>query len=217
MLPLKEFIRQAFAARGYQITRIRQVRKTNSRNGDLARLLAERETRKIHYACGGRIMGDGWINVDIHDPVESTDKAIYICANLVSEHPFDDGVFDFAFSEDFIEHLSQADSLIFLSEAYRTLKVGGILRLSFPGLRGVLRKHYRSSDFSGAKQGAYEAFDLWNHVHFYSQESLATVAEHIGFSGIDFVGFGESSHDELSNLDTRVEQMDLNIYVELTK
>lgn len=48
-------------------------------------------------------------------------------------------------------------------------------------------------------------------------DELRTVAKHIGFSGIEFVKFGESKHQQLCNLDTREHQKDLNTYVELTK
>jgi hypothetical protein len=43
------------------------------------------------------------------------------------------------------------------------------------------------------------------------------VATHLGFTDIRFVDYGKSDHPELSDLDTRLDQIGLNTYVELTK
>jgi len=88
-------------------------------------------------------------------------KAQIIRCELVGEHPFPSNHFRFGFAEDFLEHLDQAESLIFLSEACRCLQSTGVLRLSFPGLSGVLSRHYRSSDFQGSHTGIVEAFQTW--------------------------------------------------------
>ncbi len=58
---------------------------------------------------------------------------------------------------------------------------------------------------------------MWERKHFYCEEGMETVANHIGFSRIYLVDYGESSYEELCNLDSRLEQRDLNIYAELTK
>ncbi|MEE9543602.1 MAG: methyltransferase domain-containing protein [Thermodesulfobacteriota bacterium] len=170
---------------------------------------------KAHYGCGKYLFGAGWVNIDMfecNDP-----EKVYMPANLVYKHPFPSETFNFAFAEDFLEHLDQSASLIFLSEAFRTLRPGGVIRLSFPGLRGVLRRHYRSGDYDGASVGEREAYTMWGHRHFYCEESLSIVAQHIGFSDVEFVEYGESIFEELSGLDTREDQKDLNIYVELKK
>ena len=106
---------------------------------------------------------------------------------------------------------------IFLAEVHRCLRVGGVLRLSFPGLRGVLKKHYRSGGYEGAALGREEAFTPYGHEHFYCEESLELVAKHLGFADVAFVKYGESKHAELGNLEHRAGQQGLNIYAELTK
>jgi predicted SAM-dependent methyltransferase len=171
---------------------------------------------KAHYGCGPKLFGDGWANIDfVSSGIDPT--KVYIRTNLASKHPFPSDFFKFSFAEDFIEHLDQSDSLVFLAEAFRTLQPGGILRLSFPGLRGVLRRHYKSIDYAGISAGKQDAYNHWGHKHFYCEESLSIVAHHIGFSEIEFVDYGESIFTELRNLDTRSNQKDLNIYVELRK
>ena len=98
-----------------------------------------------------------------------------------------------------------------------TLCPGGVLRLSFPGLEGVLPKHYPTSDYECAVVGRHEAYEMWAHLHFYSKEELSLVARHIGFREVEFVEYGVSQHEPLKGLDTRAHQIGLNTYVELTK
>lgn len=177
---------------------------------------------KIQYGCGQNVL-DGWLNVDgfksyyaWHAVPQAVQDKIHRM-ELLDRHPFQDASFQFGFAEDFLEHLDQAESLIFLSEAFRCLRPGGVLRLSFPGLVGVLKRHYRETTFEGALTGFKEAYEMWHHKHFYSAESLETVARHLGFTGFAQVRFGESNHPALRKLDTRPDQIDLNLLVELTK
>jgi len=106
---------------------------------------------KVNYACGHHFL-PGWLNIDIRprSRVPPEARSSYLKMSLTRSHPFQDGAFRFGYSEDFVEHLSQADALLFISEAFRTLAQDGVLRISTPGLRGVMRRHLRSSDFAGA-------------------------------------------------------------------
>jgi predicted SAM-dependent methyltransferase len=171
-----------------------------------------RNFRKIHFGCGGNYL-DGWLNADfgLHQ------RENYVRLNLCERLPLPEQHFDFAFAEDFLEHLDQADSLIFLGEAFRALRMGGVLRLSFPGLEGVLRKHYDYRDPLTAYAGKLDAYLYWDHLHFYSRDELALAARHIGFRTVEFPQFAESTHVELRGLDTREHQKELNTYAELTR
>lgn len=167
---------------------------------------------KVHYGCGGNRM-EGWLNIDLYQ----LDAPHYRYVNLLEKHPFSEYSVQFGFSEDLLEHLSQAEAIFFLSETFRTLAPGGVLRLSFPGLEGVLNRHYLPTSETRMRQGEFEAYSFWDHIHFYSKDELRLVTKHIGFRKIDFVAYGESQYPELCGLDTRSGQIDLNIYVELTK
>lgn len=172
---------------------------------------------RIHYACGANVR-EGWLNVDGFEDFAPTPAASSIYSvDLAGRHPFPDGHWRYGYAEDFLEHLDQADSLVFLAEAYRTFRPAGVLRLSFPSLEGVLAKHYRRSDYEGARAGMKEAYTDWEHLHFYSFEELRLVSDHLGWSGIREVAFGESEHEPLRGIDTRVEQIELNLIVELTR
>jgi len=221
---VKRGILSAIRILGYEIYRLDAEKSEpvveNAMNpslpDDCIEKLRELGIDKAHYGCGPKLFGEGWVNIDFDSPPLKPTN-VYIRVNLASEHPFPSDFFKFAFAEDFIEHLDQADSIIFLSEAFRTLRPGGVLRLSSPGLRGVLNRHYKTSNCRGAKKGKQEAYTHWEHRHFYCEKSLAMVARHIGFSVIEFAEYGKSKYEELRSLDTRSDQTDLNIYVELQK
>jgi predicted SAM-dependent methyltransferase len=169
-----------------------------------------------NYGCGSKLV-PGWLNLDLGAPIAGSASAPFLAVNLASHHPFRAASFRRGYAEDFLEHLSQAQSLAFLSEAHRTLEPGGVLRLSFPGLEGVLRTHYRPGGFEAVAAGQWEAYDKWGHVHFYSREELRLVATHVGFRAVEFRAFRESPDPTLAAMDTRSDQADVNTIVELTK
>jgi predicted SAM-dependent methyltransferase len=222
--PLKKIIRIAIDRKGYDIIPKKLPISVPPFDSLLWSRLCDEYSQKLrdlgvdkaHYACGPRLLGDGWVNLDLSlkadDPVK-----VYLPVNLVAKHPFPADFFRFSFAEDFLEHLDQAESIIFLAEAFRTLRPGGVLRLSFPGLEGVLRKHYQGIDYAVTTLAQVEAYTLWEHKHFYCKPSLVIVARHIGFSQVRFLEYGKSTHQELCGLDYREEQINLNIYAELTK
>lgn len=224
MRVFKRIVRRTINIFGYDICPITSARLSQTIDDVAHSRLCDEYTKKLkdlgidkaHYGCGPRLLGNGWVNVDVASACSDPTK-VYVSADLTSKHPFPSDFFRFSFAEDFLEHLGQSVSIIFLSEAFRTLQPRGVLRLSFPGLRGVLRRHYRSSDHEGASTGQHEAYTAWGHNHFYCEESLSIVARHIGFSNIQYVEYGKSEYEELCDLDSRPDQKDLNIYAELSK
>jgi predicted SAM-dependent methyltransferase len=166
----------------------------------------------VNYGCGGNLMS-GWLNIDMYD----SDAPNYRHINLLEKHPFQDSSVKFGFSEDMLEHLNQAESIFLLSEIHRTAAPNGVIRLSFPGLEGVLSRHYSPPSEERMRKGEFEAYSFWDHIHFYSKEELSLVAKHVGFREVHFTEYGESRYPELRNLDTRESQIGLNTYVELTK
>jgi predicted SAM-dependent methyltransferase len=166
----------------------------------------------INYGCGGNLI-DHWLNVDLFEHEAQNYKRI----NLIEKHPFEGNAFQFGFCEDVLEHLNQAQSIFFLSEIHRTLKNKGVLRLSFPGLEGVLQRHYTPASEVVARVGEVEAYAFWDHIHFYSRDEISLVAKTIGFNEIRFVEYGQSEYAELKGRDTRSHQIGLNTYVELVK
>ena len=218
--PLNRLIKKIANLFGYDIRRISNTPFTppgsQEKNWDTFGL------NRIQYACGPKFLKD-WVNVDFYPPdvmktrFKMPGDIVYFQADLGLRQPFGDETFSFAYTEDFIEHLSQADSIIFLNECYRVLKESGVLRMSFPGLDGVLMRHFNAREYKVLAQGKRDAFDQFQHIHFYSREELSLVAHHIGFSSVRFVEYGQSDYEPLQNRETRDRQQDLNIYVELIK
>jgi SAM-dependent methyltransferase len=165
----------------------------------------------------------GWLNVDGFDESfphggpepGSVDKIFHM--DLTKPHPFPGNSFLFGYSEDFVEHLDQSEAIIFICECYRTLKPDGVLRLSFPGFEGVLRRHLRSSDYQGALACQIEAYSTWWHRHFFSLAELELLSGHIGFRHFRELQYGHSDHPALRGIETRPDQIDLNLVCELVK
>jgi predicted SAM-dependent methyltransferase len=164
---------------------------------------------KIHYGCGRNYL-PGWLNVDII----ARGPENYMYVDLASRHPFPANSFEFGFSEDFIEHIDQASSILFLEEVHRTFRKGGVLRLTFPCLEAVLKKHFSSISYDDFQKGKKEAYEAFGHVHFYSRDSLALVAEHIGFA-MEIVEGNKSRYSQLEGINARLDFV--NLHVELTK
>jgi predicted SAM-dependent methyltransferase len=198
---LKSVIRKAINALGWDVHRVPKPMRRPK--------LVSPSFDRIHYGCG-YVYLDGWLNVDIIEKGPPN----YLYVNLVAIHPFPDNYFRFGFSEDFIEHIDQASSLLFLVEAYRTLKPGGVLRLCFPGLKGELREHFRGSDYAAFERGVLTSYATHGHVHYYSEESIEAVATHIGYT-VEFVEAGRSRHKIFNNLNTRNHVT--GVHIELTK
>ena len=178
-------------------------------------------TDRVHYACGRNVI-DGWLNVDVYDdsyPYREVlpDGASRIFrVDLTGPHPFPSDYFRLGYSEDFVEHLTQPEFIAFLCECHRTFTPGGVLRLSSPGLDGMLRRHLRGSDHAAAARLRDEVYERWWHKHVPCFEEINLIARHIGWREVRQVPYGESAVPELRQ-DTRSHQADLNLVVELVK
>jgi predicted SAM-dependent methyltransferase len=212
---IKEFVKKFYKKLGYDIS------KVDSDVDEKKELIEISEIRKVNYGCG-TVLLNGWINVDVM-PANIIKRAnaltgnIYYQMDLTKKHPFPDNSLEFAFAEDFIEHLNQVDSVIFLTEIYRTLQKNGVLRLSFPGFFTVLAQHFSEISYDQCKKMKAEAYTKHSHKHFFCFEELEQLCQHIGFSDIKSVEYGKSNYPDLRALDTRANQIGVNILVEIVK
>jgi predicted SAM-dependent methyltransferase len=208
---LKEIVKKSFKKLGYDIS------KADSDNDQKRELIEISEIRKVNYGCGAVLL-NGWINVDIMPANKIRRNGnIYCQMDLTKKHLFPDNSIEFAFAEDFIEHLSQADVVIFLAEIYRTLQKNGVLRLSSPGFFNVLTQHFSEISYDQGKKMKAEAYTKHSHKHFFCFEELKQLCQHIGFSEIKSVEYGKSNYPELRTLDTRADQIGVNILAEIVK
>ena len=165
---------------------------------------------KLHFGCGPRVL-KGWINIDLsYEPFQNymqyyTDKyypesirgnksdffAIDITKTAL---PLADNSVDVIFHEDFLEHLSQRDQILFLAETLRVLKTSGIHHVNTPNLLSSMKDH---STFSRGFIGVY--LDEWkkhNHLNIMTPKMLEEMALMVGYSRVFFTERNKS----LSNL-----------------
>jgi predicted SAM-dependent methyltransferase len=137
---MKALLKRVAGAFGYDVQRIRKVKPIVTSTRDPATL-----PTSIHYACGSVFL-QGWLNVDARN---RDGKDVFIM-DLTKPHPFPNDWFEWGYCEDFVEHLTQPDSFLFLAELYRTFKPGGICRFSFPYLEGTLMYSEHFRDYEAA-------------------------------------------------------------------
>ena len=91
--------------------------------------------KKLHLGCG-KIYFDGWINID-----SDSDEAD-LKHDLRNPLPYENNSVDFIYNEHFIEHLTVKEGLRFLSECFRVLKKGGVLRIAGPSLDYIMFHYF---------------------------------------------------------------------------
>ncbi len=74
----------------------------------------------LHLGCGTVIRAD-WINLDIRDL-----PGVNIVRDILRGLPFSDDVVDEIYSENFLEHIPQAEVIWVMNECWRVLKMGGV-------------------------------------------------------------------------------------------
>jgi SAM-dependent methyltransferase len=206
---------------------------------DLQRLEAEgragNKILKLHFGCGPRILKD-WINIDMYycyygdgpylksytdehyGPEVRGDKKDFYAIDVTKQKlPLPDESVDVIFHEDFIEHIDQKGQILFLSEAFRILKKGGVHRLNTPDLASSMKKY---SNFRMGYVGVYQdEWDRHTHKNILTKQSLEEIALMIGYSKIIFNSKGRSVSDlmptEYRPGDGR--PLDGNIFADLIK
>ena len=176
---------------------------------------------KLHCGSGGNYK-DGWINID-YSPISKKD----ILHNLSKDIPFPDNSVDFIYTEHFIEHIPYEAALVFMVDAYRVLKPGGVLRISCPDLDFLVeaynkdnwRTHSKEADRSEEWADVVDAHWYPNkscmfnqamredgeHKHIYNFEDMAARLNEAGFflHHIHQMKMNQSDYPELRDVDWR--------------
>ena len=152
-----------------------------------------------------------WINGDI------IFGDVYL--NAAKKFPFPDQSVDFIFCEQFLEHLTQNEGLLFLNEAYRILKPGGKIRISTPDLENlsktylntnplvdidaVVKRHQKNHNLLCDTPCIFfnDFVRLWGHQFIYDHNQLTIALTSAGFNLILWAEFGVSNTVEFENLD----------------
>lgn len=175
--------------------------------------LSQSKPRKLHIGCGQNQLSS-WLNAD-YFPLSK--EVLHLDAT--QRFPFDDDIFDYAYSEHMIEHISYTDGLKMLSECYRVLQPSGRIRISTPDLaflvglynkdKSPLQKNYikwSSQTYKGVLKDN-ETFVInnfvrdWGHTFIYDESTLKEAMIYAGFTDITKCDLGVSKDAALSNLE----------------
>ena len=146
-----------------------------------------------------------------------------------SKHlPFSNAYLDVVYSSDMLEHLDRSEALGFLSEARRTLKQGGIIRLAVPDLSKLVetyREKRNANEFIASlmmhqevPQNMRESVRMRlvtfrGHRWMYDKESLCLLLTQNGFRDPLVLAPGETQITDPGKLDLW-ERSDESLYVE---
>jgi len=138
---------------------------------------------RVYLGCG-RDKRVGWINVDINDAHKPD-----IVANA-KKLPFESSTVDVMEACHLLEHLTHADAVKALEEAYRVLRDGGRLLLELPNLDRCVEM-LKSDDTEEARLGMLGLFGLPNkyfaHLWGWTPETLSTELTRVGFRNVQNV------------------------------
>jgi hypothetical protein len=197
---LKNLPRRALRKIGFEIIKID---KHTGNKGDLLRLSQlglNQLPIKLHFGCGPRVL-KGWVNIDLsYEPFENylqyyTDKHypesirggksdFYEINLLKTGLPLPDNSVDLIFHEDFFEHLTQKEQVVFLAETLRVMKKGTVQRINTPNLLASMRDN---STFGKGKDGVFtNEWDTWHHYSIVSPAILKEMAMMVGYTDIKF-------------------------------
>lgn len=156
----------------------------------------------------------GWINTDLLG-----NPNIDFPLDISSPLPLPDNFFDVIYGAEVIEHIDLAEARLFLREAQRILKPGGVMRLTTPDLTEVCRVFLGLKDDVSVEdfgtvwlEGEFSKeiwinsqFRAWGHKHLWTFESLSDELSKAGFSQSQRCEPQKTKSDkpQLNNLDNR--------------
>jgi len=170
---------------------------------------------KINIGCGWECR-DGWINADNTSKWQASNYPI-TKMDATDKWPYDDNTFEYVLSEHMIEHIPEAKGLFMLKEAFRTLKIGGIIRItcpnrtfaeSLPGNDGhpFVNAYSRKIFNRPPQQGdgtkiSNRTLKEQGHVWVPTAEQLIAQLVKAGFSNVKQVEYGVSEHEVLNGIE----------------
>lgn len=110
----------------------------------------------INLACGDvYVPNDPWLNLDY----VSKSPAVK-CANLLGRLPLGDGTADLVYSSHFLEHIPRDLVKPFITDCWRILRPGGLLRLVVPDLENLCRTFLHHRDQSEHEKADFVVLEL---------------------------------------------------------
>lgn len=174
----------------------------------------ENKISKLHI--GSNITSlEGWLCSDVSP---QTKESIYLDAT--KKFPFEDGVFDYIYSEHMIEHISREEGLFMLRECYRVLKPNGRIRIATPDIEKIVNIYSKRSEKYGSEYSEWittnfipnskevnplivlnTMFRNWYHSFLYDAELLQKTFSDTGFSNIKRFTTGKSADENFKGIE----------------
>jgi hypothetical protein len=158
----------------------------------------------LQFGSGKTRLPEPWQNLD-----ESHD--------IRKKLRFDDDSARFIFAEHVIEHVSFHQGLFFLTECYRVLSVGGVLRVSFPDVVRVSHAPHKWSDAYMARlkdkgepiEGKLSPGKVtmllsagWGHQMAWTEALMFLELLAVGFRRVCPLEYSKSQYQELTGIDS---------------
>ena len=207
-----------------------RARWLRGRPQQIAAYCSSHAVRKLHLGCGP-IALQGWLNADLR-PRQSDQIFIDVLERL----PFDDGSFDYVFSEHLIGDLTYAQTRTLLTECHRVLRPGGRLRIATPSLARLAQLYSPSTSDVHRRYVAWavDEFVDWadaplpglvinnlfqEHRFVYDPATLRHLLARAGFTGVTEARYGQSDDPHLAGVDSHgrlIGHPDLSAFESLT-
>lgn len=197
--------------------RVRSVSGQLAQNAVFAQYLQGDGFKGLNVGSSQRFLA-GWLNTDIA-PAKGVN---FLDATRPIPAPAES--FDYLFGEHFIEHITHEQGRLFLLEAFRVLKPGGVIRLATPSLEKAAslyaspyseeKKNYVAQYLSiwhphVKEDGRAFIFDSlfrkYGHQFIYDRPTLQHLLVTTGFTEVVFAEVGKSTHRELNHLEFRAD------------
>jgi 2-polyprenyl-3-methyl-5-hydroxy-6-metoxy-1,4-benzoquinol methylase len=151
--------------------------------------------------------------------------------NATRHIPWPDGSVEVIYSSHMIEHLDRQDADLFLREARRVLRPGGVIRLSTPGLKQLVSTYADQGDGDRFIASLFTCVDRprsllarlrdafngpRHHLWLYDETSLCALLERHGFHDATALKPGRTTLQQPGALNLW-ERMAESIYVEATR
>lgn len=175
--------------------------------------LTETREPKLHLGGGAHLL-TGWLNTDLA-PLPGV-----MIMDATAPYPFGAESFQYVFSEHMIEHVPYEQGVRMLRECHRSLRVGGVIRITTPDFAALSRLYegpltetqerylawfseaFLPSTHPKSALAAINAhFRMWGHQFLYDEPTLSHALQTVGFKSVVRLRLGQSSHTPLRDLE----------------
>jgi len=197
----KRFFREVWVE--YSINKNHMWASASPRQRNLLRSLQNKRGLKLHLGCGSQRLA-GWVNADAFPGGD-------LVLDLRRKLPFASGSAKYIFHEHFLEHLDYyLEVPQFLTECYRVLEPGGVMRVVVPDAERFARAYHERTlewfravepdrNFQTPGEGLAFNFQYQGQHHSaWDYETLAHVLTNNGFRQVVRSGYRDSPIPELN-------------------